>query len=106
MARYNFRSSSGLDVLTQRYNMTMDPTTRAIRDFIFQDLVPGENPDEVDDTTSLFTTGLLDSIASLRLVGFLETNFGIRVEPHEVVPENIDTLAALTGFVNSKRSQS
>jgi acyl carrier protein len=36
-------------------------------------------------------------------VSFLEGQFHIRVEPHEVVPDNLDTLAAMTAFVGAKR---
>ena len=43
------------------------------------------HPDKLTDTTPLFTSGLLDSIASLQLVTFLEQEFGIKVAAHEVV---------------------
>jgi len=80
-----------------------DQTRRTIKDFILREFLPDEDPAALGEQTSLFTTGVLDSIASLRLVGFLEEQFGIRVAPHEVVPDNMDTLAAMAAFVDRKR---
>lgn len=82
----------------------MNDTTKTIKHYIMEEFLPDENPDELTEQTQLFTSGLLDSIASLNLVGFLEREFGITVEAHEVVAENLDTLVSLTQFVASKRS--
>src|SRR4030095_549099 len=38
-----------------------------------------------DKPNPLVTTGILDSIAVLKVVTFLENQFGITIEPHEAV---------------------
>jgi acyl carrier protein len=52
------------------------------------------------------TTGILDSIAVLKLVTFLEKQFGITIEPHEAVVENLNTLSDMAGLVMSKKPSS
>jgi acyl carrier protein len=81
----------------------MQATTQSIKQFILEEFLPSEDPANLTENTPLFTTGVLDSIASLRLVSFLEEQFGISVQPHEVVPDNLDTLQTMTQFVESKR---
>ena len=56
------------------------------------------------DTTALVTTGILDSIAVLKAVTFLENQFGITIEPHEDVVENLNTLSDITRLVISKKA--
>ena len=82
----------------------MDATVRTVKDFILENFLPGESPDQLTNTTPLFTTGLLDSIASLQLVTFLEDQFGIKVAAHEVVADNLNTLDSIAGFVRSKQA--
>ena len=48
--------------------------------------------------------GLLDSIAILNLVEFLQDEFGIRVEDDELVPENFETVKAVATLVARKRA--
>ena len=81
----------------------MDATVRTVKEFILEQFLPGESPDRLTETTPLFTSGLLDSIASLQLVTFLEDTFGIRVAAHEVVSDNLNTLDSIAGFVRSKQ---
>ena len=56
------------------------------------------------DTESFMDLHLLDSTGFLELVLFLEERFGISVEDHEMVPENLDSLNALAAFVGRKRA--
>lgn len=52
---------------------------------------------------SLFDAGILDSIGVLSLVTWLEQEFEIIVDDDDVVPENIDGIGALVGYVERKR---
>ena len=52
----------------------------------------------------LMTTGIFDSIAVFKVVTFLENEFGITIEPHEAVVENLNTLSDIGRFVISKKA--
>lgn len=56
---------------------------QAIRDYILREFLPGEDPAELAGDTPLISTGILDSVATLKLVTFLEERFGITIEAHE-----------------------
>ena len=77
-----------------------------VKTFILNEFLPGEDPAELTDTTALLTTGILDSIAVLKVVTFLEKQFGIAIEPHEAVVENLDTLSDITRLVMLKKTAS
>ena len=74
-----------------------------VKTFILREFLAGEDPNALDATTRLFTTGILDSIATLKLVAFLEKEFDITVEAHEADAQNLDTLDDIVRLVGSKR---
>src|SRR5947207_11173840 len=76
----------------------------SIKSFILNEYLPGEDPAALTDTTPLMTTGILDSIAVLKVVNFLESEFGITIEPHEAVVENLNTLSDMAQLVSSKKA--
>ncbi len=75
-----------------------------VKDYIMKEFLPGEDPDALEDTLSLIRGGILDSIATLKLVAFLEEAFEIQVQAHEASPDYLDTLTRITSFVQSKLS--
>ena len=81
----------------------MTPITSTIKDFILKEFLPGENPDELTETTPLISGGILDSLATIKLVAFLEEQFKITVEAHEADVEHLNTLTDIAKFVQSKR---
>ena len=46
--------------------------------------------------------GVLDSVATIKLIISVEEAFDITVEEREISPKNFQTIAALTRFVESK----
>ena len=85
-------------------SMTDEQTIKAtVKTFILNEFLPGEDPAALTDTTALVTTGILDSIAVLKAVTFLENQFGITIEPHEAVVENLNTLSDMAQLVMSKK---
>ena len=85
--------------------MTDQETIKAtVKNFILNDFLPGEDPAAFTDTTPLMTTGILDSIAVLKVVTFLENQFGITIKPHEAVVENLNTLSDIAQLVMSKKA--
>jgi acyl carrier protein len=75
-----------------------------VKTFVLNEFLPGEDPAALTDTTPLISTGILDSIAVLKLVMFLESQFGITLEAHETDAEHLNTLADISQLVVSKQS--
>ena len=77
-----------------------------IRTFILKEYLPGELPENLKDDTPLRSTGILDSLATLGLISFLEKEFQIEVEAHETDVDNFDRIQDIAAFVERKRAQS
>jgi len=75
-----------------------------IKAFILSEFLPGEDPAALTDAMPLATTGILDSIAVLKVVTFLESQFGITLEAHETGVENFNTLSDIAHLVISKKA--
>jgi len=81
----------------------MPPNVReTVRNFLLEDVLEGASPDSLADDMPLRTTGIVDSMGVIRLTGFLESTFGIRIEAYETGVENTDTVDAIVAFVESK----
>ena len=83
--------------------MTDDIKT-AVKNVILTEFLPGEDPAELTDTTPLITGGILDSIATLKLVMLIEERYGISLQAHEVDPEHLDTILLIAQLIRSKQS--
>jgi acyl carrier protein len=49
--------------------------------------------------------GIVDSTGILELLLFVEDAFGIQVEDEEVLPDNFDSVACLTRYVQMKTGE-
>jgi acyl carrier protein len=84
--------------------MNEEEIKSALKTYILNEFLPGEDPAALTDTTPLMTTGILDSIAVLKAVTFLENQFGIVVQPHEAVVDNLNTVSDMARLVMSKKA--
>lgn len=73
-----------------------------IKEFMLKEFLPGEDPANLTDDLPLITTGILDSIATLKLVLHLEERYRITLEAHEANKENLDTLNKIATLVAGK----
>jgi acyl carrier protein len=74
-----------------------------LKSYILEEFLQGEDPNELQPSTELMTTGILDSIGTLKLVTFLENEFGVQLEPHETDAEYLNTIGLIANLVVSKR---
>jgi acyl carrier protein len=80
----------------------MQEIKEAIRRYILEEFLPGENPAELTDSIPLITGGILDSLATIRLVVFLEERFQIQIQAHETMVDYLNTIADIAQLVRSK----
>ena len=79
-----------------------DEIKAAVKTYILEEFLQGENPDALTDDTPLITGGILDSISTVKLVDFLENRFGVSFQAHEMSADYLDTLYQITQVVESK----
>lgn len=82
--------------------MTREEIIQTVKDFILSHFLPGEDPSALTPTTALITDGVLDSLATLEMVSFLEERYGIELEAHEVDASRIGTLEGIATLVLAK----
>jgi acyl carrier protein len=83
----------------------MTDIDQTIRDFILTKYLPGESPENLKADTPLRSSGILNSLATLALISFIEDRFGIEVQAHETDIDNFDRLSDIVAFVERKVAQ-
>ncbi len=73
----------------------------AVRDYIVQNFQMGA-PLAIGDGDSFVDHHVVDSTGFLELVSFIEERWGFPVEDAEMLPENLDSLAAIDAYVRRK----
>jgi acyl carrier protein len=73
-----------------------------LRRFITDSIMYGHNTDFLADSDSFLASGVIDSTGVLELIAYVESHFGITVEDHELIPENLDSIDGLLRFVANK----
>lgn len=77
---------------------------RVVKEYILETFLQGEASENLTPTTELIRSGILDSLATLDLVAFLEGRFDIELEAHDVAAENLGTLESIERLVHRKMS--
>jgi len=80
----------------------MQDITSGVKSFILKEFLPGEDPENLTESTELITSGIIDSLATLKIISFLEEKYSISVEPHEADASNLNTVTDITNLVQSK----
>lgn len=81
-----------------------DTVVAALRSHILEELLPDESPDVLTPETPLFEEGILDSVAALTIIEFIEDRFGVALEPHELSLDTFGSVNAIARLVQEKAS--
>jgi acyl carrier protein len=84
--------------------MDQQSVKEQLRQYIVREFLPGESLANLKDDTPLRTSGLLDSMATLQVVTYVEENFGIEVQAHEAGVENFESIEKIAAFVLGKKA--
>jgi acyl carrier protein len=76
---------------------------RHLREYVTTELLYDRELAELGDDDSLLGPGLLDSVGVLRLVAWIEEEFGVQVPDEDVVPDNLETIGRLAALVRRRQ---
>jgi acyl carrier protein len=79
----------------------MSETKQQIRNFIVGNFLFGE-AGNLTDESSFLGQGIIDSTGVLELASHLESTYGIKVRDEELVPENLDSINAVSAYIQKK----
>jgi acyl carrier protein len=80
----------------------MDNVLGRVRAFIEENFLFRSDVSQLSDSDSLLENGVMDSTGILELVAFLESDFSIQMTDAEIVPDNLDSIAAIAAFLDRK----
>ena len=72
-----------------------------IRNYVITNFLFGEG-DGFQDDASFIDNGIIDSTGILELVMHLESTYKIKIQPNELVPENLDGVNRVAHFLEKK----
>ena len=73
-----------------------------ITSFIVENFRFGESNDGLKESDSFLDNGIIDSTGILELVSFIEETYAIQVDDEELIPENLDSIANVSAYVQRK----
>ena len=76
-----------------------------IQMFILENYLFTSDGSALGSDDSLLGRGIVDSTGMLEIIMFIEEQLGVTVKDEEMVPENLDSLDNLVGFLQRKRGQ-
>ena len=73
----------------------------SVRRFIETNLLFGDSASVADDS-SLLERGVLDSTSVIEVISFLESEYSITFDDHELVAANFESIDRIASFVDGK----
>ena len=75
---------------------------KQLRDYIVENFLFGDTGTEFSDRDSFMEKGIIDSTGILEVITYIEENFNIKIEDDELIPENLDSISNIEGFIERK----
>lgn len=75
-----------------------------VENFIRTELLFEDTSVSLPPDRDLISGGILDSLALLRLIEFVEVSFGIPIEDGDIDPSNFQTINRIRDFVGERKS--
>lgn len=77
-------------------------TTQIITAFITDQYLPGTSPADLDADYDLLATGVVDSLGLVRLIDWLQGEFGLDIDDRDLTPEAFRSVSAIRNFVEGR----
>ena len=81
----------------------MNDAKATIQHFIWTNHIQGKLSIDLDETTRLRTSGLIDSLGALGLISFIEKEFDVEFSALELTVDNFDTIDQIVALVARKK---
>lgn len=75
-------------------------TSQVIREYIQKEIANGR---EISNDESLLVAGVLDSLAVVKLVAYVENEFDVEIPDSDFDPDNFESVATITQLIERIR---
>lgn len=82
--------------------LELDNIKLELKKYIMEEFLPGEPVEALDDSMELISSGIIDSIATAKLVLFMEEKFKIEFQAHEVSVDYLNSINEIAATVSAK----
>ncbi len=78
----------------------------SVSHFIAKEFLQDSNKaNEIPEDLNLINAGIVDSLGLLRIVAFLEIEMQVVIEPEDMLPENLNSIKAISNMVSQQSVQ-
>lgn len=79
-------------------NVDSEQICAELVDFVRNEIL-ADPAQPIDPEVNLFASGLVDSMGVMRLIGFIEERFHVKIPPADLVPSNFRTLQITSDYL-------
>lgn len=85
--------------------MTQDTFTirQKVNQYVLQETFAEKN--KIQDDSLIFKEGYFDSMGFIRLITFIEEEFGIKISDEDLTEENFESINAITSYILRKKTK-
>ena len=74
-----------------------------IKNFIVKELITDSAKTNLGYDDSLLEAGVIDSLGIMKMLAFLSDEFRVNIEDQDVIPENFETINAISAYIEKKK---
>ena len=82
----------------------MDAITETVKRYIVENIIPGQEPADIDLETNLKESGILDSLSTLKLLQYLEAQFNVELHSEDLDEKHFSSVATIGSLIGRKVS--
>ena len=80
-------------------------TKEIIQEFISRELLHDVMDTPLQDGDQLIESGIIDSLGIMTLLVFMEEKFSLQIPSEDLVPENFDSITAISNLIDRNLSR-
>ena len=74
-----------------------------LKEFIAEEFMFDRPASDLSNDLSLIQEGIIDSLGIFMLVSFIDNQFGVKVEPEDVVLDNFETINKIKDLITTRQ---
>ena len=76
---------------------------QVLKEYIAQEFMFDRPASDLDGNISLIEEGIIDSLGIFMLISFIESQFGVKVQPEDVVLDNFKTIDTIKELIVTRQ---
>ena len=74
-----------------------------LRKYVREQCLPRSADAQFADERNLFESGVLDSAGLISFIGFIETEFDLKIPDEDLIPAHFMSIASIAEYIRSRR---